>query len=359
MKKAVLLCSLLFLLSCYKEHKIREINDFSKLIGKAPVKGGLRIPGYWTWCGSCIKGEDGKYHLFASRWLKKYPFMEGYPFYSEIIHAVSNTPEGPYVFKNVALPERGENFWDGRMTHNPSVIKYGNIYYMFYIGSTYSGEGPTTDSLKNVKNIFKTPAYRNIRIGIAKTNSLNGNWERLDKPILSPQPNGFDSVIVTNPAPCVGDSGEIYLVYRTFIRGTGQRLGVARAVHPDSTFSRMIQKPISSVTVEDPFIWRMNGMFYIIAKDMTGDITGEKLAGVFMKTKDITHWKQANYVKAYSRKIVWDNNVTTIQGSFERPNILFENGMPAYLFAATADGPGDFWNAANTWTMVIPLKYTK
>ncbi|MGV2786981.1 glycosyl hydrolase family 43, partial [Clostridium perfringens] len=30
----------------------------------APVAGGFRMPGYWIWCGSVIKGEDGRYHMF-------------------------------------------------------------------------------------------------------------------------------------------------------------------------------------------------------------------------------------------------------------------------------------------------------
>ncbi len=36
----------------------------------APRNGGFRMEGYWVWCGSAIKGEDNRYHLFASRWPK-------------------------------------------------------------------------------------------------------------------------------------------------------------------------------------------------------------------------------------------------------------------------------------------------
>jgi hypothetical protein len=53
------------------------------------------------------------------------------------------------------------------------------------------------------------------------------------------------------------------------------------------------------------------------------------------------------------------NGNTTIQGSLERPNILIENGIPTPVFFATADGPGGFRNADNTWNMVIPLQKTK
>ncbi len=349
---------LLIIFSCDHKKNI-SIEDFSAWIGKGVSNGGFKMDNYWVWGGSCIIGDDDMFHLFASRWPKTYPFMNGYPFYSEIVHATSNTPEGPYTFQNVALPARGSEYWDGRMTHNPSVVKVGNTYYLYYIGSTYEGNSPNVDSLLNIKQLYRTPAYKNIRIGVAKTTNLNGTWKRNDNPILSPQPNGFDSVVVTNPAPCPTVKGEIFLIYRTFIRGEGQRLGLAKAVHPDSAYIRVLQRPIDTKSVEDPFIWEMNGAFYIIAKDMTGEITGEKHAGVFLRATDLKNWKLNNPPKAYSRKVIWDNGDTTIQGSLERPQLLIQNGVPTHLFAATADGPGGFRNADNTWNMVIDLNKPK
>lgn len=59
---------------------------------------------------------------------------------------------------------------------------------------------------------------------------------------------------------------------------------------------------------------------------------------------------------------VWDMSViegedgqTIRQGSFERPQLLIKNGVPTHLFAATADGPGGFHKAENTWNICIPL----
>jgi len=329
---------------------------FIERLRPAPVDGGFQMDKYWVWGGSPIKGDDGKYHLFASRWPKKYPFFEGYVFYSEIVHALSNNPEGPYEFSDIAIKTRGEEYWDGRMAHNPSIIKYGDTYYLYYIGSTYEGISPSADSLERQKRIYRQPAYKNIRIGVARSNSLNGPWERSDKPILSPQQDGWDSVVVTNPAPCLTQKGEVYLVYRTYIRGVGHRLGITRAIHPDSAYKRIVNGPIAAEQVEDPFIWQENNIFYIIAKDMTGDITGEKHASVFLSSKDLMEWQLMNPPKAYSRTVVWGNGDTTVQGSLERPQLLFEEGKPTHLFCATADGPGGFRKASKTWNMVIPLK---
>ncbi|MCC2685873.1 MAG: hypothetical protein K0R75_2772, partial [Paenibacillaceae bacterium] len=59
------------------------------------------MEGYFVWCGSVIRAEDKKYHMFASRWPKSTGFPNGYRRNSEIVRAVSDTPEGPYQFQEV------------------------------------------------------------------------------------------------------------------------------------------------------------------------------------------------------------------------------------------------------------------
>ena len=61
--------------------------------------------------------------------------------------------------------------------------------------------------------------------------------------------------------------------------------------------------------------------------------------------------------KAYSRKVKFDDGNEAVMGSLERPQLLFaSDGTPKALFAATADGPGGFENAGNTWNLCIPFK---
>lgn len=84
--------------------------DLASKMLPAPVNGGFRMEGYWVWCGSVIKGEDGRYHLFASRWKKNQPMHPGWLFGSEIVRAVSDRPEGPYTFQEVVLTARGQQY---------------------------------------------------------------------------------------------------------------------------------------------------------------------------------------------------------------------------------------------------------
>ena len=96
---------------------------------------------YYIWDCSVIYAE-GRYHMFSSRWPKKYGFGWNWLFNSEIVHAVSDTPEGPYTFVSVVLERRGREYFDGMNTHNTCIKAYGGKYYLYYMGTTYSAEVP-------------------------------------------------------------------------------------------------------------------------------------------------------------------------------------------------------------------------
>ena len=328
----------------------------------APVNGGFQMEDWWVWCGSVIQGEDGLYHMFAARWPKELPFFTGYVLASEVVRAVSDTPEGYYRFEEVVLSDRGDGFWDGRMTHNPTIRKVGDTYLLFYIGSTYRGMRPRAEELKDRNMPVFNESYNNIRIGMAVSKSVYGPWVRLDKPILEPRPGNWDNTVVTNPAPCILDDGSICLYYRSNTHD-GLRIGAAKASDSLSPFLRISDAPVIGFEngghVEDPFVWWNGSCFEMIAKDMTGSITGEKHAEIQAISDDGLTWKLCTPPKAYSRRVQWDNGKVTVQGSLERPQLLFHEGVPTHLFAATCDGPGGFDAAAKTWNMVIPLSISK
>ena len=78
-------------------------NPYQNALLPAPVGGGYSDPDYWIWCGSVVQGEDGAYHMFASRWPKDLGFGANWLFNCEIVRASSKNPEGPYTFQEVVL----------------------------------------------------------------------------------------------------------------------------------------------------------------------------------------------------------------------------------------------------------------
>jgi predicted GH43/DUF377 family glycosyl hydrolase len=297
--------------------------------------------------------------MFASRWPRAFPFFVGYLTHSEIVRAVSDTPEGPYAFQEVVLPARGPEHWDGQITHNPTVHRSGNTYLLFYIGATYAGPKPDVAEVNRLNRELPQQAecYDSIRIGLATSDSVLGPWTRLDEPILRPRAGKWDGRVVTNPAPCVREDGSILLYYRSNTP-EGLRIGLAAADSFQSPFHRVVDDPVltfSAGYVEDPFVWRAGDRYELIAKDWTGEICGEAGAGVHAASPDGIAWTLSEPPKAYSRRVVWDDGTITIQGALERPQLLIHNGRPTHLFAATGDGPGGFDNCTRTWNLVIPL----
>lgn len=337
--------------------------SFSDMMLPAPRTGGFRMCSYWVWCGSVVKGEDGRFHMFASRWPKYLPMHPGWLVASEIVRAVSDTPEGPYEFQEVVLPARGAQYWDGRCTHNPHILRYNDSYILYYTGSTHPFEDVQPGEKYGLEDPRCIVARSNKRVGIATAKSVFGPWMRLDEPILPTRPGRFDSFLTSNPAPCIHEDGSVLLIYkaRRFEGNIHGRMTIGAAFADNFMGKYRVLKnetlfPSEKIHVEDPFIWKTPEGYELIAKDMEGNVCGEAHGGIHAFSRDGLNWRVFEGRLAYSRKVRWDDGKEEVMGSLERPFILFNDGRPTHMFFATADGSGGFTNASNTWNMVIPLK---
>jgi hypothetical protein len=338
--------------------------SFPYRILPAPKDGGFRLEDYWVWCGSVVQGEDGRFHMFASRWPKAYRMSPHWLFGSEIVRASSDTPEGPYRFEEVVLARRDPSFFDGRSQHNPSIKKWGDTYLLFYFGATYEDDPPAPGDDISPERYLRT--WNRKRIGLATSTSVFGPWERPDAPLLEPRPGHWDATITTNPSAAILPDGTTYLIYKSR-RGDGAtlQLGVARAASPLGPYERLSDRPIFEFEnpdfhVEDPYLWHADGRFHVLMKDDfkngCGGITGEWGAGVYATSVDCLNWEIADPPKAYSRTVLWDDGTTTVQPNLERPNLLFQNGVATHLFCATGSGSRP-WSFEHTWNLCLPLQH--
>ena len=118
----------------------KKTKDYYMKLGKVPLTAKFINDTMSIWGGTLVKADDGLYHIFYSRWPKNLGWA--WVTDSEIAHAVSKSPYGPFIFKDVALPRRGVEFWDGMCTHNPTIHKFGKKFYLYYMGNTGSGLNP-------------------------------------------------------------------------------------------------------------------------------------------------------------------------------------------------------------------------
>ena len=337
------------------------------MVRPVPLDSKFTDPNYHIWCGSCVKGPDGKYHLFYSRWPKNNPngFSPGWAIWSEVAYAIADSPGGPFTHVNVALPARGINpatgqkYWDGDMSHNPYCIRKDGIYYLYYIGNF--GDG-TYEVHRN-----------NDRIGVAWSNNPAGPWTRLDQPIIdiTPDPAGstaaFDSLCVANPAITVMPDGKILVIYKGVknsgtLMGGPVRYGAAIAETPTGSYIKQasvageifLPPGATNMEAEDPFIWysaRYGHRYYAVARDVVGTFTGVSGGLAQFESTDGLHWSASAQPKVLGANFTWEGGQLS-SSKVERPWVLLdETGLPIRLFGAT----NGYQNHSVSYNVQIPL----
>ena len=321
-------------------------NTFGYRAGK--IRKALDLPGYYVWDCSVIK-SGGKYHMFSSRWKEEYGFGWNWLFNSEIIHSVSETPEGPYEFQSVVLPRRGREFFDGMNTHNTCIKEYKGKFYLYYMGTTYGTDVPTSG---DVDPSTAVETWNRKRIGLAVADDINGPFVRRDTPLLEPRDCGhWDCTCTTNPSVAILPDGRTYMIYKSRAGyGKPLKLGIAVADSPEGPFTRLSDSPIlefedENIHIEDPFLWydAKQEKFCLITKDDTKNgafgITGEWGSGFYAESADCRDFAVGADPKVYSRTVTWEDGHTSTQGNLERPSVLFdENGEPTHIFCASGNG---------------------
>lgn len=299
-----------------------------------PVGRALETEGYYVWCSSPIDGPDGKVHLFYSRW-KAEKKMGGWIKGSEIAHAVADSPESPFVFKEVVLAPR-EGYFDATTCHNPLIRLVDGKYYLFYMGNS---NGKT-----NTK-----------RIGLATADSLDGPWLRLEHPLLEAGPEGaWDDHCTTNPA-FIQWKGKYWLYYKSWNTGEQERAtgpikgnrkyGLAMADKPEGPYVKYKNNPVIDFSgkgdnrqFEDAFVWLQKNRLHMIARDM-GVFDHE--SGLLMHSGNGHTWSEPE-IAYHGLHTYVDMPPAPAHlkkyGRLERPMLLLRSGKPAYLFGAAQGG---------------------
>lgn len=321
--------------------------DLGARVQPLPAANRFSVDGYFVWCGAPIKGPDGKYHLFYSRWPVKDGFAPGWAIHSEIAYAVADKPAGPYHHVNVALPPRGINpatgkkFWDADVTHNANAFFHNGKYYLYYMGNYGDGKS--------------YPMHRNHqRVGVAIAENPAGPWQRLDHPIvdITDDKQSFDSLCVTNPAACMRPDGGVLLIYKAVQYLAGKemggnvRCGVAVAEKPEGPYLKKPGHVFEAeksgkqwMLVEDPFIWfsaKYANRYYAVARDVVGTFSGHAGGLCMFQSDDGLTWKPSSHPKVLGDDYPLEGGGTGMS-RIERPFVLVENDEPTYLFGA-ADG---------------------
>jgi alpha-L-fucosidase len=311
----------------------------------------FKTEGYYNWGASIIKGQDTRYHLFYSRWKKIYTFT-GWLTHSEIAHAVSDTPCGPWAFRETVLQGRGPGHWDAITAHNPKIKYFDGQYYLYYIATNLGGRDYTEqDLIETARTGYSHPNWKilrpNQRTGVAVSASLNGPWQRMDMPLV--EPAGPITTLTVNPAIDRGPDGRYYLIVKgdkpnemRFIRN--QAMAIADT--PTGPFVVQSEPVIDTLDTEDMSLWydgsrqRFYGVFH--AHRFIGMVTSPNGRA----------WKKAAEYVLLPKALRLGNGEALIPDRLERPFVFTEDGEPRVLSLAVK-------KAGESYSVFIPIKTNK
>ncbi len=282
----------------------------------------FEMDGYCLWDPSLVADANGKHHLFFSRW----PLAKGFKAWvthSEVCRARAETPLGPFHFEEVVLKKR-PGFWDGDVTHNPSVKCFGDRFYLYYNGNRGNGEW--------------WQHRNNQRVGVAVADEPGGPWERFDQPLLDVTAGAWDATATTNPSCAQTPDGRFILLYK----GVGDRdappkygpvlHGAAFADNPLGPFVKHPRPLFASAGIdfpgEDPFVWCQHGRFYALLKDMGTFYSPASRAIVLFESGDGMNWSLSETPIVQERKLIYQDGRHQEVHRLERPFLFCRHDLP-------------------------------
>lgn len=343
----ILILSLFLFSACNRLKLKNEKIDLE--ISPTPRTAVLEEDGYIVWGASMVQAKDDMCHLYYCRW--KGTLGDWYKT-SEIVHATSDNPLGPFISQEVVLtrePE-AENWWCGVSSFNPNVVEFDGKYYLYYTGSN-----GLNFPIIQPDGSFKTSKNGTVitqRIGVAVADNPAGPWKRMKEPLIELSEEGFGSQMNCNPAVARDDDGNYVMVYKCSAgKKVGIFLSVATAEKPTGPFiksnKKIIVTPGTNFAAEDPFLWFQNDKFQCVVDDQKGVLSGEKSL-VRFESVDGFNWVKAEPFVLSRCQIPWEDGEIEKTHHLERPQIWLKNGKPAVLFAAV-------WKDNHGFNVHIPL----
>lgn len=300
----------------------------------------LQEKDWHIWCNAPVLADDGKIHLFVSRWPVKDGFGNGWHTTCEIAHYCADKPEGPYTYIETVLKGDGKpDSWRKQGTHNVTVLRLPDKRYALLFIANSGG--------KRGQGGF--PA--NQKIGLMLADSPGGPWKLsgkdgliLDRP-EDPEVWSHDSVVgVNNPTLLPMPGGRFFLYYKAMKAGKGEvrKMGLAIADKVEGPY--VFQKtPLTENkgTIEDGFAFRLDGKVNLLVTDCHGEGRG---GGMIYQSDDGITFGQTE-IRAYEAvdhymKRWPDPAKGWSPWVLQRPALLLDRqGIPTHLFVPCGSPP--------------------
>lgn len=264
-------------------------------VGPRDPKNGLEdvtVKQWYYWDGQIIKGPDGRYHMYASRWdqARGHRGWGG----SKAVHAVSDNLFGPYVDKGLCWPDS-----QGGKGHNVTALVLPDGRYAVVISETRPG----------TVFVSKSPDGPWEELGVIKGEGL-----RTSNVSIMVRPDG-DFMIVPR-------SGHVFISKKAD--------GI---LGPYRDFGPSFPKGIPNL--EDPCVFYSGGLYHIIVNSWS------TRKAYHLTSKDgKTDWDNRGLAYDPTTDFIrYTDGTVNHWHKLERPGVLIENGHVVAMTLAVLDIP--------------------
>jgi hypothetical protein len=279
----------------------------ASLTGPRDPKNGLEDPTiqHWNyWDGGIIKGPDGKYHMFGSRWDQGIGFNKWYT--SKAVHAVSDNLFGPYVDQGLCWPDNR-----GGLGHNVSSLVLSDGRYAIVVSETRGGD-----------------------VFVAST--LDGPWKQLGTIKVADGPHK-NLGAMSNVRPMVRPDGKFEIIARSGAIWISPDSILGPYVIQDTSIYPKVPALSRIMDLEDPMIWYSGGLYHIIVNSW-----GTRKTYHLTSVDGISGWTDRGIaIDPKSDFIRYTDGTVNHWANLERPSVYLENGHVVAVTLAATDYPKD------------------
>jgi hypothetical protein len=280
------------------------------------------------WDGQILKGPDGKYRMFASRWDQAL----GHKAWGEslAVSAVSDTLFGPYRDRGLTWPDN-----QGGRGHNVVALRLHDGRYAVVVSETRGGDVFVSDSIDGPWRQLGAIALDQSRFQLVKT---PGDVAVRDDPAAKPARAANFSVMLRPDGAyqIVPRSGQI-LISRSGVLGP-------YAVMGDSVYRGLEGMPQGDMRAfEDPVVWFSGGWHHIVVNHWR-----ERRAYHLISRDGITGWKvQGLAYEPGADFIRYADGALNHWNKLERPGVVIDKGHVVAMTFAVVDTPKDDQTGGN------------
>lgn len=278
------------------------------------IKNGLedhKIENWCYWDGGIVKDDEGKYHLYCSRWGQEFSHSVGWHEDSKGVHAVSDNIMGPYEDKGLVFPYR-----EGGKGHNVYGLRLHDGRYAVVTSEITDGEIHVSDN-------------------------PDGPFEFLGK--IEVDLNGFEKGLAFYTMPNNNHMSNVQIRqhpkggYMLIARSTAIMYSKKDILGPYKVMTDRVYKDVPELAKrynEDPTMWYSGGLYHIVYNHWPS-----KISHHFTSKDGVSDWTYRG--EAFNRgesKIFKYTDGTINDWEFiERPTAYVENGHVTHFIFSVID----------------------